>query len=570
MLPNQLKIYNFRSIGPEGVDLGKLKKANIIIGRNNSGKSNVIRGWSTAIDVLKRLAGHRYEIDPLDRYRRDSKHPFRIVVDFSPPEIDTYKYFKQYFDTMTFDITVHENGDIKWEQTTLDPKRDKDFIESWWKVNHGFTSGMLYPDQMIRDMMERAREYLLIRSQDLSRIIVIPEFRQIRDTAGEYKINGENLVLTLARLKNPVIGKDDDILKFRKIESFFKRLLSLSDDAHIEVSTENPTIIVENKGIRLPIDYYGTGVHQLIILLTAVLSSEGNLYGIEEPEIHLHSNLQKSFIDFLIKETNNNYIITTHSPSIINMPFTGNSPLQELISLTSLINEGDGSKGRPIVGSQAVLDAINDIGVSASDLLQSTGIIWVEGPSDRVYLNKWISLRDAEIIEGIHYHFMYYGGRLLSHYQISADDGELEGLINLLRINRNSIIIIDSDKDKFDSVILNFKTRILEQAEISGITCWITAGREIENYVHNDAINKTFQGSKVLDYQLGQFEKIDEKLAEATSNAGLRERHYESDKVKYSRRIVDHITLDHAPYDLSSRMQSLIASIRRWNSLPTK
>ena len=32
---------------------------------------------------------------------------------------------------------------------------------------------------------------------------------------------------------------------------------------------------------------------------------------------------------------------------------------------------------------------LNDLDVRASDLLQSNGIIWVEGPSDRIYIKRW-------------------------------------------------------------------------------------------------------------------------------------------------------------------------------------
>ena len=32
---------------------------------------------------------------------------------------------------------------------------------------------------------------------------------------------------------------------------------------------------------------------------------------------------------------------------------------------------------------------VDDLGIKASDILQSNGIIWVEGPSDRIYINKF-------------------------------------------------------------------------------------------------------------------------------------------------------------------------------------
>ncbi len=31
---------------------------------------------------------------------------------------------------------------------------------------------------------------------------------------------------------------------------------------------------------------------------------------------------------------------------------------------------------------------LSDIGFKASDILQANGVIWVEGPSDRIYINR--------------------------------------------------------------------------------------------------------------------------------------------------------------------------------------
>lgn len=86
---------------------------------------------------------------------------------------------------------------------------------------------------------------------------------------------------------------------------------------------------------------------------------------------------------------------------------------------------------------------LEDLDVRASDIFQSNGIIWVEGPSDRVYIKRWLEIwGDKELIEGSDYQFLYYGGRLLSHYTTK----ETEDLINILSTNRNAAIVIDSDK----------------------------------------------------------------------------------------------------------------------------
>ena len=61
----------------------------------------------------------------------------------------------------------------------------------------------------------------------------------------------------------------------------------------------------------------------------------------------------------------------------------------------------------------------------------------------------------AELVEGIDYSVMFYGGRLLSHLSLSREEPGLsaEELIKLLRINQNSAIVIDSDRTTRDAEI---------------------------------------------------------------------------------------------------------------------
>ncbi|MFT3955642.1 MAG: hypothetical protein QM722_15025 [Piscinibacter sp.] len=107
--------------------------------------------------------------------------------------------------------------------------------------------------------------------------------------------------------------------------------------------------------------------------------------------------------------------------------------------------------------------------------------MWVEGPSDRIYVSAWLKAVAPELVEGLHFSIMFYGGRLLSH--LTADDSTVNEFISLQRLNRHVAIVFDSDKRDATGVLNSTKQRIIEEIERFGGYSWVTQGREIENYV---------------------------------------------------------------------------------------
>jgi hypothetical protein len=107
---------------------------------------------------------------------------------------------------------------------------------------------------------------------------------------------------------------------------------------------------------------------------------------------------------------------------------------------------------------------------------------------------------------------MFYGGRLLSHLSLNRDEPVLspEELIKLLRINQNSAIVIDSDRTKRDADINATKKRIAEESEKAGILCWITSGREIENYLAPETIAAVYNELTGVEriFAVAQYRKI--------------------------------------------------------------
>ena len=214
-------------------------------------------------------------------------------------------------------------------------------------------------------------------------------------------------------------------------------------------------------------------------------------------------------------------------------------------------------------------DILDDLDVRASDLLQANGVIWVEGPSDRIYLRRWIELvTDKELIEDVHYTIMFYGGKLLANLTAKSPD-EAGELISLIRINRNAAIVIDSDRHPNPETkgkrtqqprmrLGKTKLRVREEIEALNGVAWITEGREVENYTPLHVYERVVgtPPPKSIDV----YTKLPEHSFLAKFNKNKIDIAHSVAADTKLEDIKDHL-------DLCGQLETLCEHIRRWNKL---
>jgi AAA15 family ATPase/GTPase len=554
VITDSIKIKNYKCFDSEGAGFEKIMPLNIIIGKNNSGKSSLI-------DLIRYLVERRKEVIGKGRNNNEPN----VIICHQLTIDDISKTFRK--DTRGglpghnhFDYGIRFNGAIIEYQFDLNGKH-------------------LFKDLRIKYETDATR-YIHELPNKLTPPFLNKRFSSIyaeRDIQPELKSsdtsispNGTGTTNTIQQILN-VEKYDSNLIEKKLLHELnniinpdieFKRILIQEiEDNRWEI------FFIDRNDNRIALSKMGSGIKTiLLVLMNLVVRLElektnpsDYVFAFEELENNLHPSLQRRLYNYIIDYSSKNstyFFITTHSNIVIDT-FSRNSNSQIL----HVQNDGDKSTIKTISNYHDTKQILDDIGIRASDLLQSNGVIWVEGPSDRNYLNRWIQLLDPTLIEGQHYTIMFYGGRLLSNMTFDADWFN-KNIVPALKLNKNAFVMIDKDGKRINSDLNETKARI--SSEIGEGRCWITKGREIENYLSRTTIEKWLLEKHEITSTISM--DNDKKLEVIISESYSKSPKYNSSKTAYSAEIVDFITLeDFDVLDLKERVVSLISIIKEWN-----
>ncbi|MDH6343745.1 putative ATP-dependent endonuclease of OLD family [Parabacteroides sp. PFB2-12] len=228
----------------------------------------------------------------------------------------------------------------------------------------------------------------------------------------------------------------------------------------------------------------GSGVRRMILVSFFKAEAERKItssnkksiiYAIEEPETAQHPNNQriliKSFLD-LSQNPQCQVILTTHSPE-----------LAKELPVDSIRFVDRDNDDNPAIkkGDDVLLEVANTLGVFADKRIQA--LVCVEGPTDVIALNNFCrclrekdpSIIDIENDERIA--LIPLGGSILKQWV---------ELHYLRKLNCPEIHIYDNDVATYQHTIDAVNSR--------GDGSWgtLTKKREIENYLHTDAIKEIY------------------------------------------------------------------------------
>lgn len=535
-------------------ELDNLPRVSVIIGKNNSGKSSVI-------DVMGMMYDRMYAMrEEITSCAEEIIAEIPITRDMCDRLFSGYTSIQNYTSGTIW--TISKGRSIGYR---VEPEDSGGYIVEWndrlplW--NSAYANG-------VRSDISRERDAYVFRHVAAERNIVPEEEEKIGGTLEDLSSTGRgasNIIrvfLNDSSYDETII--EDTLLKavneIMSPEAVFESIrVQQVQDGYGDVRWE---VFLKEKGMsRCPLSRMGSGLKTIILVLLNLLvipeldeyKNKKMVYGFEELENNLHPAMQRKLFEYIYEFAEMHDVqvfITTHSHVAINAFYD-----KDDAGIFHVYKQD----GRAFVKRiESYLDKtriLDDLDVKASDLLQSNGIIWVEGPSDRVYIKRWLDLYFPDrFVEGVHYQFLYYGGRLLSQY--SAE--EVTELISVIKTNRNAVIVMDSDKRNRNARLNDTKKRIIAEFDALGMMSWVTKGKEIENYIPKTAIEEALEVS--LKAQCGQYELF----------PGYIEKYYRGftgKKVKFARCVVDHMTEENMAgmMDVKRRVAELGERIAEWN-----
>jgi predicted ATPase len=534
-----IEISNFRSI-VESVYIPLQKKMTFLVGQNNSGKTGILR----FLGLL--LNGGAVGTEDISQF---TKLPANADYVFSNEAIFN---FANNYPVMTGSINEHGPNQFKLSHD-FEPNRELKISEDLLQIintQYFHPNGGFFRDFSQSSSLENNISLFIQRfwsQTNIPKTIYVPGQRAILSNgtaSGQFgqvdfpgqRIQLNTIVSELAVLDRPdatepeqrVIAKN----KLTNICKFLTYCLEVQS-VKIEVPDGKRTIYVTIDGIEQPISNLGSGIEQLIVIAMGSFMFPDHLVLIDEPELHFHPRTQKRMMKYLFDNADAKFIIATHSAAILD------SVEADIVQVSQ---ENHRCIGRTIQGNSDRYEAVRHLGHSPSELVLANFVIWVEGPSDRVYFNHWIQKLDPDLLEGTDYAIIFYGGAILARHEF--DDGD-QDLVKALSIARNFAVYMDSDKASATAELKARVIRVSDEVTKNSGLCWVSAGREIENYIPESVLEQITNLELNLRDQFGHVVK----------SVGF-------DKVKFAETAAA-LWGDEWPFDLKEKCQELVDRIRK-------
>lgn len=392
MLMSSLKIRNYRGLD---ININTIEKVSIIIGQNDSGKTNICSAILKVLDYNKR----RIPFGLTDS-TNSNKEDIEIEITLTADDLTNEQL-------ALIGNYIHIDNEKKYIKVKLVSKFNNDTLE--------------YEDTLYYGNTEMDFEEVRINTQTqldkvLSIVYITPvydvefskkEFFKFKESDNKEKgvFFSENITNEISNLNTSI--QNEKIIKDIQTEINEKgEFTELFEDLNFKVM---PNIKEENIYKSLNVSAYDTydnefnnigdgksKIFSMILKSKIYNDSKQKIFIIEEPENHLYVLLQKVYISALLKMNPSQLIITTHSPYTIDFEKTnqiikvGYNPLNKNREIYSFegINNNDFKNFGYLIN------------VEVAEMLYYNNVLLIEGDSEKYFYSLLMS-KDNEFCRKI-------------------------------------------------------------------------------------------------------------------------------------------------------------------------
>jgi putative ATP-dependent endonuclease of OLD family len=360
----QVEIKGFRSFSQESFQAIRLHAFTVIVGENDTGKSNILKAIKMALDPSTN------SISREDFNIRKSPSRTGKIVDKKASQITIKLHFSNKIRMLPvkYQRKTYHNGNIFIIKCVVSGSNKKGFKKQYY-LN----------DRLIEPNFE---ELLLSKIK----CFITPSIRDV-DYLNELK---ELLPIQKSSVITQAVKKIIKVVKgkVKEQESVFKNSTN-AEKAIIDPILNSQDVLdktdfeftIVKDGIPISLKSHGQGMISNIILSLFLKRGTNHIIGIEEPEIHMHPNMLRDIISICTSSIHSKtqIIIVTHSPYLTNFVLPKNILIARKYAKYTRISKI--IPPNPEVSRKIERNVF--LNRHKTEMLFAKGVLLVEGPYDR-------------------------------------------------------------------------------------------------------------------------------------------------------------------------------------------
>jgi len=363
------RVKNYRSL--KNINLKDIGNLIILIGKNGSGKSNILESLELFFTDLNLIEMEPRQYPPTTWHDKMNWNPidFQVTIEFTEEE-SIEIIGKDFYDTLQTKGWIGNN--ILFIHRVLN--RD-----GWTNEKIEYSKVISISRGIVEPKPAKDGTAYVIKKEVLDSILVkfnkklknsFELVKSIRESAERPSEKARPTILDPeSRDLLTKLGVSQDRNEEMEWEEFMNRFESISGK-HLQVRT---ALEVKIGDLALPIEFSGSGDQELMIIMRHFLNKKP-FFGIEEPETRLHNAYTRRLHSYFREMSKESQIfIATHSPIFIDKSYLSDTLYVFLKGKETIVKRVD---------DEDLKEILLDLGIQPSDILLANKILLVEGVTE--------------------------------------------------------------------------------------------------------------------------------------------------------------------------------------------